>query len=142
STVTAPWRCSRISMVVARVSWIVLRGSWFVVAVLCPVHESRTTNHEPRLPSRRLRHRQGDGERAALILLRHHGDVAAVQADHLAGQRQAQAGALDLADPRVFGPVELLEETGPVLLADADARVADGELQLGLRGVDVDGHAA
>src|SRR5690242_16742385 len=38
------------------------------------------------------RHRQGQRERAALVELRFDADVAAVQADDLTGDRQAEAG--------------------------------------------------
>src|SRR5881227_12618 len=46
---------------------------------------------------------QRHGERAALLELRLDGDVPAMHAHHLAGERQPQARAGDLRDPRVLG---------------------------------------
>src|SRR5438045_1783345 len=95
-----------------------------------------------RLRLRRRLHRQRHGERAALVDLRLDGDVPAVHPDHLAGQRQAQARAGDLRDPRVLGAVEALEDPLGVLGADADAGVGDGYRDLAVVHLDRDRHLA
>src|SRR4051812_12286442 len=80
--------------------------------------------------SRRLRvGREGHREGASLVDLRADGDIAAVEADDLAGQRQSQAGAGDVVDPLVLGPVELLEDELGLLGADPDAGIVDLDLE-------------
>src|SRR6185436_10172983 len=82
----------------------------------------------------------GKGERRALTGLALDPDLAAVQLDELAGQGQAQAGALVLARVVRSDLAELLEDGLVVLGRDADAGVGDRDLgrAVGHRGPDLD----
>ena len=53
------------------------------------------------------------------------GDVATVQTDNFAGQRQPPAGSGHAVDPFVLGTVEFVEDALKVVRADPDARVHD-----------------
>src|SRR5258708_2663552 len=77
------------------------RCSWIFIALLLP-----------------FRQRQGQNEGTALVQLRLHDDVAAVEAHDFAGQRQPEAGARDLRHARIFGAIELLENQVVFLGAD------------------------
>src|SRR5829696_6254443 len=74
--ITAPWSCS----------WIFIAN---------PPADARASARGCQALCRRLQG-QRHGERATLVDLRLHGDVAAVHPNDLAGQRQTQAGAGDL----------------------------------------------
>src|SRR3954447_22930410 len=77
---------------------------------------------------RRLRHREPHGEAGALALHAAHLERAAVGLDHLAGDRETQAGALDLQGAGQRRAEEALEEAVLLLARDADAAVLDGDL--------------
>src|SRR3954454_4324235 len=71
---------------------------------------------------------QSDGERRARARRGRHVDGAAVAVDDLAGDRQAESGALDGQLGRRTGPEEPGEEPWQFGVVDADAVVADRDL--------------
>ena len=79
------------------------------------------------LPSRRRRRRDGHGEHAAVPLLALGGEVEPVEVGDLAGDGQAQPGAVLVVLDRGVGPVVLVEDPREAALRDADAVVADGD---------------
>src|SRR5690606_25096085 len=88
---------------------------------------------------RLLQVRNRESERCALIDLRSHGDVAAVQSNDFAGQRQTKARTGNVGDALILGAIELFENQFALLFIDADAGVADFDGKLMLVGFDSDG---
>ena len=80
-------------------------------------------------PARAPAEAGGEVERAALADLALHPDAPAHQLDQLGRDRQAQPGAAVLPGGRGVGLGERLEERLLLLGRDADAGVADGEVQ-------------
>src|SRR5260221_4781507 len=74
-------------------------------------------------------HGQGDGERGALARDAFGGDVAAVAPDDLAGDREADPGAV--VARAAVQPLERDEDPVDVLLVEADAVVLDLEHDAG-----------
>lgn len=74
--------------------------------------------------------RQPHGERAARAGVAGHADGAAVQADQLADQRQAEAAAVAAAAVPPGGPVEAVEHRVQLALLDAGAGVGDPQHDL------------
>src|SRR3954454_20855029 len=68
-----------------------------------------------------------DGEGGADVQPAGHGDLAAVVADDVLDDREAEAGTAGGAGARRVGPVEPLEDAVQVFAADADALVRHGD---------------
>lgn len=76
------------------------------------------------------RQRQAEAKAGALALLAVDPDLAAHHLNQPFGDRQPQAGALELAVALVLDLVELAEDVADLLLRDADAGVLDVDMQV------------
>src|SRR5689334_17971550 len=74
--------------------------------------------------------RQADGERGALTEPAGNRDAAVHRPNEVLDDRQAQAGAAELAGAGLVHPVEALEDARQVVLGNADAGVLDVEAGL------------
>src|SRR3954469_8730936 len=86
----------------------------------------------------RLGQWQRDGERRALQVPGPDLDGAAVAGDDRRDYREAEPGALDLADPGGRGTEEPLEQGALLLGRDADAGVTDRDHRLAVDDVDTE----
>ncbi len=96
-------------------------------APACTLGRDRRPFDDRRPIGRTSPERQVDGERAAFAGRARDGDLAAEEADELAADRQAEAGAAVDAGRRAVALGERFEDPLLLLLVDADAGVDDGD---------------